>query len=205
MKIKEIKINSYGKIKNKEIFLKDGINIIYGENEAGKSTLLSSIVNLFYGTSKTKKGRDISDYDKYKPWTTEEFSGKMKYELDNQKKYEVFREFGGKNVKLYNEDLEDVSKNYAIDKSVGSQFFIEQTKVDEETFLSTVVSFQNEVEVNEKIQNSLLQKIANTSTTGEESISYQKAIDKLHKRQIEEIGTNKTQRKTNKYYCWRND
>lgn len=205
MKIKEIKINSYGKIKNKEIFLKDGINIIYGDNEAGKSTLLSSIVNLLYGTSKTKKGRDISDYDKYKPWGTEEFSGKMKYELDNQKKYEVFREFGGKNVKLYNEDLEDVSKNYTLDKSVGSQFFIEQTKVDEETFLSTVVSFQNEVEVSEKVQNSLLQKIANTSTTGEESISYQKALDKLHKRQIEEIGTNKTQRKTNKYCCWRND
>ena len=45
----KIKINSYGKLKEKEIKLKDGINIIYGKNESGKSTLLNFIVNSFYG------------------------------------------------------------------------------------------------------------------------------------------------------------
>ena len=43
MKNKNIKINNYGKLKNKEINLKNNINIIYGENEAGKSTLLKFI------------------------------------------------------------------------------------------------------------------------------------------------------------------
>ena len=36
MKIKSLKINGFGKIKDKEIDLKDGINIIYGKNESGK-------------------------------------------------------------------------------------------------------------------------------------------------------------------------
>ena len=54
MKIDELKVNSYGKLKNKDIKFKDGINIIYGENEHGKSTLLNFIVNMFYGTSKRK-------------------------------------------------------------------------------------------------------------------------------------------------------
>ena len=49
MKINKIKINSYGKLKEKEIKLKDEINIIYGKNESGKSTLLNFIVNSFYG------------------------------------------------------------------------------------------------------------------------------------------------------------
>ena len=40
LKINKIKINSYGKLKNKEINLKNNINIIYGKNESGKSTLL---------------------------------------------------------------------------------------------------------------------------------------------------------------------
>ena len=41
MKINKIKINSYGKLKEKEINLNNGINILYGKNEAGKSTLLN--------------------------------------------------------------------------------------------------------------------------------------------------------------------
>ena len=73
MKINKIKINSYGKLKNKEINLENNLNIIYGKNESGKSTLLKFILNIFYGASKNKKGKDISDFEKYKPWYSEEF------------------------------------------------------------------------------------------------------------------------------------
>lgn len=195
MKIDEMKINSYGKLHEKEIKLDNGINIIFGENEQGKSTLLNFIVNMFYGTSRNKKGKDISDFEKYKPWNTEEFSGKIKYTLDNNQKYEVFREFNKKNPKIYNSSTEDVTKNYSIDKNLGSQFFLEQTNVDEQTFTSTFVSFQNEVEIDGQTQNILLQKIANTSSTGDDNISYKKAIEKLNKKQLEEIGTMRSQEK----------
>ena len=68
MLIKKIQVNNFGKLKNKEIELKNGINIIYGENESGKSTLLDFIVSMFYGVNKTKNGKEISNYDKYMPW-----------------------------------------------------------------------------------------------------------------------------------------
>lgn len=195
MKINEIKINSYGKLKNKNLEFKDGINIVYGENERGKSTLLNSMVNILYGTSKNKKGKIISDYDKFKPWNSEEFSGKMSYSLDNNESYEIYREFGKKNPKVYNKNMEDVTKEYSIDKNLGSQFFLEQTGVDENTFVSTVVSFQNSVELDNQTQNVLLQKIANTSSTGDDGISYKKAIEKLNKKQLDEIGTSRSQGK----------
>ena len=67
MKIEKIKINSFGKLENKEYNLSENINLIYGKNEAGKSTLLKFIQNTFYGTSKNKKGKTFSDYDLYKP------------------------------------------------------------------------------------------------------------------------------------------
>ena len=73
MKIDKIKINAYGNLENKEINLTKGINIIQGANESGKSTLLSYIVNTFYGISKNKDGKEISDFDKYKPWNSDEF------------------------------------------------------------------------------------------------------------------------------------
>ena len=41
MKIKNIKVNAYGNIENKDINLEEGINIIHGANESGKSTLLN--------------------------------------------------------------------------------------------------------------------------------------------------------------------
>ena len=37
MEIRKLKINGFGKLKDKDIELKEGINIIYGKNEAGKS------------------------------------------------------------------------------------------------------------------------------------------------------------------------
>lgn len=193
MKIEKLKINAFGNIKDKEIELDDGINLVYGKNEAGKSTLLKFIVDILYGISKNKRGKEFSDYDRFKPWNTEEFSGKISYTLDNGKKYEVFRDFNKKNPVIYDEELNDISKEYTIDKNLGNMFFLEQTKIDEDTFLSTLASMQTEVKLGKQEQNILVQKIANLAGTGEDNVSYKKAIEKINKRQVEEIGTSRTQ------------
>ncbi len=193
MKINKLQINAFGNIENKEIELSENINIVYGKNETGKSTLLKFIVDSLYGISKNKRGKEFSDYDRYKPWKTEEFSGKLTYTLDNGKKYEVFRDFNKKNPKIYDEELNDISKEFTIDKNNGNQFFTEQTKIDEATFISTLVSMQQEVRLGKQEQNTLLQKLANLAGTGEDNVSYKKAIEKINKRQVEEIGTLRSQ------------
>ena len=134
MKINNLKINGFGKLKNKEVKLSDGINIIYGENEAGKSSMLKFISSMLYGASKNKNGKELSDFDRYKPWQTEEFSGKIEYSLDNGEQFEVYREFKKKNPVIYNSKMEDISKTFVIDKTKGIDFFTEQTGIDEETF-----------------------------------------------------------------------
>ena len=192
MKIDFLKINGFGKIKNKEINLEKNINLIYGKNESGKSTLLKFIDGMLYGISKNKNGKDISDYDKYKPWNTEEFSGKINYTLDDGNKYEVFREFSKKNPKIYNSNLEEISKQYNIDKNKGNQFFYDQTKIDETLFLSTNIVEQNESVLDSNSQNLLTQKIANILSSGEDNVSYKKVMEKLAKKLIEEVGTERT-------------
>ena len=192
MKIKNVKINNFGKLENKEIEFEDNINLIYGENESGKSTLLKFISSMFYGASKNKNGKNITDYEKYKPWNNGEFSGKIKYELDNGETFEIFREFDKKNPKVYNEKLEDISKTFNIDKTKGNQFFYDQTKVDEDLFLSTIVSEQKEVQLDEKKQNMLLQKMTNIVGTGEDNTSFNKTINKLNKKLLEEVGTERS-------------
>lgn len=195
MKIQQLNIHSYGRIKDKEIKFGDNINIIFGKNESGKSTIMHYIVNSFYGTSKNKKSRELSDYDKYLPWSSDDFSGRLSYKLDNGEKFEIYRDFNKKNPKIYNELKEDISNKFNIDKSLGNQFFYEQTKVDEDLFLSTVVSNQQEVKLGKTEQGVLIQKIANLVGTGDDNTSFRIAMDRINRRQLDEIGTSRSREK----------
>lgn len=195
MKIKNLRINGFGKLEKKEIEFKNGINIIYGENEAGKSTLLKFITGMFYGMSKNKNGENTPDIEKYKPWNCEDFSGKLKYSLDNNETFEIYREFKKKNPKIFNSNLEDISKEFNIDKTKGNLFFYDQTGIDEDIFISSAITKQGKVKLDEKNQNNIIQKISNILGTGEDSTSYEKVLAKLKKKLNDEIGTNNTKEK----------
>ena len=192
MKIDYLKVNGFGKLENKEIEFGKKINVIYGENEAGKTTLLKCILSMLYGVSSNKNGKDISEKEQYKPWKNAEFSGKMKYELDNGEKIEVFRDFSKRNPKITNEFSEDITNTFNIDKHTGNNFFYEQTKIDKDMLLITGLVEQKESILGDKEQNLLTQKIANILTSGEENISYKKAIEKLNKELVEKIGNDRT-------------
>lgn len=192
MKIDYLKVNGFGKIENKEIEFGKKINVIYGGNEAGKTTLLKCILSMLYGVSSNKNGKDISEKEQYKPWKNAEFSGKMKYELDNGEKIEVFRDFSKRNPKITNEFSEDITNTFNIDKHMGNNFFYEQTKIDKDMLLITGLVEQKESVLEDKEQNLLTQKIANILTSGEENISYKKAIEKLNKELVEKIGNDRT-------------
>ena len=192
MKINKIKINAFGNLKNKNIELKK-INIIYGKNESGKSTLQNFIINMLYGISKNKNGKFESDYDKYNPWSGEEYSGKIEYQLDNNKIYNVYRDFNKKNPEIYDEYSNNISNEFNIDKKLGNTFFMEQTNIDREIMTSTVASMQNETQIDKNTQNLLVQKVANLAESGEEDVSYKKAIAKLDKLLLNEVGTDKSQ------------
>lgn len=193
MKIDKLQINGFGSILNRQIELKDGINLIQGKNESGKSTLVKFIIGMLYGVSKNKRGKIIPDMDKYKPWNTDQYSGKMLYTLDNGNRYEVYREFKKKNPKIFNEMGDDITSLYSSDKTNGSLFFQDQTKVDELLFLTSTAILQEEVKIDSQSQNQIIQRISNLAGTGEDKISYQKCIEKLNKKQLAEIGTERSQ------------
>ena len=49
MKIRKIMINGFGKLTDRSYSLSDGLNVVYGNNEAGKSTLHRFIGAVFFG------------------------------------------------------------------------------------------------------------------------------------------------------------
>jgi len=193
LKLNKIKINSYGNLQNREIEL-NKLNIIYGENEAGKSTLQNFILSMFYGMDKKKGKEAFSDVQKYTPWNgSEDFSGKIAYELDNSSKYEVFRNFNKKDPEIYDEQGMDITKSFVIDKKLGNTFFMNQVGLDRDILEKTVFTKQNNLKIDSGDQDILIQKVSNIVESGDEEISFKKAIDSLNKRKLNEVGTDKSQ------------
>ena len=194
MKLIDLQINDYGKFSNRNITFTNSLNVVKGNNESGKSTTLNFIVDMLYGISNDRRKQGLTNYDKYKPWQRENFSGKIVYSLDNEKKYSVFRDFNKKNPVVYNENGEDITKDFTVNKN-GVNFFEEQTGIDKTSLVSTVVSKQSDVVLKQDVENSMIQRVANIATTGDDKTSYEKAVKKLKEKKLEEIGSNTSKNK----------
>lgn len=194
MKINKIQINGFGNLHDKNIEFLDGINLIHGQNEAGKSTLVYFIKSMFYGINKNKDGKLFSEVERFTPWQGQDFSGKIDYIAD-QKKYSAFRDFNKNNCKVYDDAGNDITSEFSKDKSRGTEIGFTHFGIDEDTFLSSIFVSQGSSEVGQNERNSVIQKLTNIIQSGEESISYDKAKEKLHKHLLDEVGTERTRNK----------
>jgi uncharacterized protein YhaN len=108
MIIKDIRLTNFGKFNHKMVTLESGVNIIYGENEAGKTTLHTFIRGMLFGIEKQRgkaSGKDL--YSKYEPWENPaNYQGMMRIE-SNGVNYRIERNFNKehKSFKVINEDL----------------------------------------------------------------------------------------------------
>lgn len=91
--INRIDIISFGGLKNFRMEFEDRFQVIYGENEFGKSTIMAFIKMMLYGC--TSKSRDISQNlrKKYQPFDGSIMKGSMEFTVNNSH-YIVEREFG---------------------------------------------------------------------------------------------------------------
>lgn len=139
MQIKEVKVYNFGKIEKREFTFTPGINIIYGENEAGKSTLCTFLTAMLFGMEKGRGRTAKDDYSRYEPWHAPAYySGAMRFLVGGRPFY-LERNFYHKEKReiLRNEaDGEEMSVAYGdlamllggIDKETfGNTYYIPQT------------------------------------------------------------------------------
>lgn len=82
MRLRELKIKNFGKFNQQSILLKDGINIIYGENESGKSTIHLFIRSMLFGLRRGRgRAARMDTYIRYEPRENPAFyAGMLKFE-----------------------------------------------------------------------------------------------------------------------------
>ena len=191
MRINNLRINSFGKLENSDLEF-GKFNLIYGDNEAGKSTLLNYIMHMFYGMNKSKSLKSNSDYDKFCPWNSNDFSGQINYDLDDGSNYRVYRDFDKKETFIYDKNNTEISNLFSVDKKLGNQFLLDQIRLDRDLLEKTFVINQNSLKVLKNDRDELIQKISNLIESGSEEISYEKLQKKLGNLQLENVGSDRS-------------
>ena len=84
MRISKIYISAFGKLKDFTLEFDKGLNIIFGENEDGKTTVMSFIRAMFYGTGKKTQALETSLRQKYTPMDGSSMGGRIYYEFSGK-------------------------------------------------------------------------------------------------------------------------
>ena len=77
MKILECTLVEFGAFKEKTFTFGEGLNVIEGGNESGKSTLLAFIKFMLYGVPRKSAGETVSERDRILSWSGGMASGRM--------------------------------------------------------------------------------------------------------------------------------
>ncbi|QNB45481.1 AAA family ATPase [Thermanaerosceptrum fracticalcis] len=77
MIITKLRIKNFGKVNDLKVEFGEKLNVVYGANEAGKTTILAFIKAMLYGM--TSRKRDIRENDRlrFQPWNGDFGEGEL--------------------------------------------------------------------------------------------------------------------------------
>lgn len=186
MIIKELNISEFGGLKDLRITPDEGMNIIYGENESGKSTVLLFIKFMLYGLG--RKAASNSDRERAISWSGHMAAGTMTFS-HNGKDYRIERRFhdgartGSEKVSVL--CLDDGSQ-ISTDRSPGEYFL----GVPKEVFESSAcVGQMRSAEINGE---RTAASIRNMLTSADENVDAARILKTLDGIRVEYLHKNKS-------------
>ncbi|HKL80169.1 MAG TPA: AAA family ATPase, partial [Mobilitalea sp.] len=174
----KLKLNYFGRFHNREIELKPGINLIYGENEAGKSTLHTFIKGMLFGIERMR-GRGAASkedtYTRYLPWDYPgAYSGQMDIKI-NEKEYRLQRSFHANDKCFTILDLE-TGREVKLKEGVISELLPGLT---ESTFKNTISIEQLKAQTDSELASQMRDYITNLSIAKSNEVNVAKAVSFL--------------------------
>lgn len=182
MKIKELNIKNFGKFSDKKIVLNDGINLFYGENESGKTTIHTFIKSILFGLERGRGRASVNDtFSLYEPWENPNYyAGMLRFEC------------GGKRFCL-ERSFDKYSKNASlVCEDDGEEFSLEHGDLEmllgglnASNYENTVAIAQMQVEPNQNLAVELQNYATNYYATGSGDIDLEGALNALNKKKKE--------------------
>ena len=175
MQIGEAKVYNFGKLEKREFAFAPGINVIYGANEAGKSTLHRFLVAMLFGMEKGR-GRGLKDdYQRYEPWHAPAYySGALRFQVDGRPFY-LERNF-------YHKEKREILRNEADGEELSvvyGDLAMLLGGIDKETFGNTYDIPQAGAVTGRELTSMLAEYLSDAAESGDRSIHVAKAKEIL--------------------------
>ena len=199
MIIKKLFVSSFGKYSNEKFDLSSGINVLYGLNEAGKSTIHKFIEGIFFGFFKTgvKNRSLLDDHKQYQPRNKSEYYGSMEIEFKGETLL-IYRDFSKTKpaATITNQTTgEDITHTLSIHPSTKLPDIAGFLNLSYTLYKNTISIAQIEHKDDTKnLANTVVERLTNLHTTKDESISLQNINESIDK-ELEEIGTSRAKTK----------
>lgn len=125
MRILRLHVEAFGKLRDFDLELERGLNVLYRENGWGKSTLAAFVKAMLYGLpASTKRSLDENERKKYLPWQGGAYGGSLELECDRGR-FRIERYFGAKesgdSFTLY--DMSTNLPSNAYSAEIGQELF----------------------------------------------------------------------------------
>lgn len=183
MIINEVIIKNFGKLANVRYDFTEGMNIVYGENEAGKSTLFAFIRSMLFGMERGRGRASLKDeFTKYEPFDgIGYYAGVLKFEVAGRH-FMLSRNFNKTEKKS---ELICTDDGEVLDPDQGDLEVILEG-LTKEVFDSTIAIAQLGIEPN----SNLIAKFNNYATsyymTGDADIDFERTIEILEEKRKQE-------------------
>lgn len=201
MIIKQLDLVSFGKFKNKSLNLSKGFNIIYGDNEAGKTTIHKFIEGMFFGFFRPYSKRRLytEDYERYFPWDNTDYRGVLKF-IYREEIYRIERNFvkGFDDVKIFDDKIgEEITHLFEYDPISRLYSPSSVLGLNSVVYNNTVNIKQLSSKTDKILAKEIKDSLINIGGSLDEDISVKNALEDLNKK-INFIGT-AAQRKSSPY------
>lgn len=193
MKISKLYIRGFGKIENFELNLTESINVIYGHNESGKSTLMAFIKAVLFGLrgGRADKEGTAAEIRRFKPWNSLRYGGYINFEMDGSGIYRLDRDFDSNSVKLYDQNFNDITGAFSGTKD-GKGIAEKLFGINESLFERTVFIRQLGTKIDAASSKELIEKISNIGQSGYGDLSYKTAYSALKEALKSQVGTGRS-------------
>ena len=194
MRFEAIHVAGFGILINRTFLPSRGLNVFYGANEVGKSTLQQAFWALLYGFYRgdRKLPKEGELHEHFRPWRDDSYAGHLVYRLDGGNGFKVIRDFSDADrlsTSVWDVDTgRDVTRDFPHYRLGRVEFAIKHFGMSEEVFVNTCFVRQADLHRLAGAAGQIAETVMSLSATGSQNRSVRRALQSLEKTLEEQVG-----------------